>query len=117
MTERGYGAAFGVVAALAVVAGWPALAGAGGPDDYHGPGMMWGYGWPGMIFGPIMMIVFLAVLVALVVFAVRWIGGTGQGGGAGAPPRNAALDILKERFARGKIDAQEFEERRRILGD
>jgi putative membrane protein len=108
MTARGYGAAFGAVVTLATLAGWPALAVAGGPDDYHGPGMMWGYGWPGMIFGPIMMIVFLGVLVALVVLAVRWIGGSGLGG-AGAPSRNAALDILKERLARGKIDAQEFD--------
>ena len=117
MIERAYGAAFLAVATLAGVTGWPALAAAGGADDYHGPGMMWGYGWQGMIFGPIMMIVFLGVLVVLVVLAVRWIGGTGHAGGAGAAPRNAALDILRERFARGEIDAQEFEERRRTLGD
>ncbi len=117
MIERAYGAAFAAVAALAGTAGWPALAGTGGRGDFHGPGMMWGYGWQGMVFGPIMMIVFLGVLVALVVLAVRWIGGTGHAGGAGAPSRNPALDILRERFARGEIDAQEFEERRRTLGN
>ncbi|HJO68112.1 MAG TPA: SHOCT domain-containing protein [Rhodospirillales bacterium] len=117
MTERGYAAAFGAVVMLAAIAGWPALAGTGGPDDFHGHGMMWGYGWQGWVIGPIMMIVFLAVLVALVTFAVRWTGGSHRGRGAGAPSRDAPLDILKERFARGEIDAQEFEERRRILGD
>ena len=28
-----------------------------------------------------------------------------------------SLDILKERFARGEIDKDEYQERKRILGD
>jgi putative membrane protein len=34
-----------------------------------------------------------------------------------APPGRTPIDILKERFARGEIDKDEFEERRRVLGD
>src|SRR4051794_14605623 len=32
-----------------------------------------------------------------------------------APPADRALDILRERFARGEIDRAEFDERRRVL--
>ncbi len=81
----------------------------------YGHGQMWGNGWGGMIFGPLMMIVFIALTVAVVVLVVRWLGGVGGGGPAqGAKPK-AALEILEERFARGEIDKDEFEDRRRAL--
>ena len=77
----------------------------GGFGWHHG-----GCGWGGMILGPIIMIVVVAAIVALVVLLARWLGV-----GAAATPRRAALDILEERFARGEIDKDEFEERRRTL--
>jgi putative membrane protein len=67
-------------------------------------------------FGPLFMIVLLAVIIAAVILLVRWFGGTTAAGTARLPPANRALDILKERFARGEIDKTEFEERRRVLG-
>jgi uncharacterized membrane protein len=36
---------------------------------------------------------------------------------AGNCQARASFDILKERYARGEIDKNEFEERRRALGD
>jgi putative membrane protein len=45
---------------------------------------------------------------------VRW---PGAWHGTQVPPGRTPLDILRERFARGEIDKQEFEERRRVLGD
>jgi len=74
--------------------------------------------WYGMIFGPIMMILVLATAVTVVILLVRWLGG-----GSGSPshdnrqPSKAALDILKERFAKGEIDKDEFEEKKRLLSD
>lgn len=84
-------------------------------DRYaYGPHMWWGGGWYGMIFGPLFMILVLAVLIATVMLLVRWVGGPWQ---QTAPPSRTPLDILKERFARGEIDKNEFEERRRVIGE
>ena len=79
----------------------------------HGGG--WGDGWHGWFLGPLMMLIFLAIATAVVVLIVRWLGGAGRTPHRGAPTSNTALDILKERFARGEIDANEFEERRKLL--
>ncbi len=78
---------------------------------------MGAWGWGGMILGPIMMIVFIAVAVVVVVLLVRWLGGPGHGGALHGPPGKTPLDILKERFAKGEIDKEEFEDRRRVLGE
>lgn len=77
--------------------------------------MMWDGGWYGMIFGPL----FMVVVIVAAVLIVRSLGGPWQGA---APPHHppagrAPIDILKERFARGEINKEEFEERRRIIGD
>ena len=104
------------LACVALVSGWPQVAWSQPRDaDFYGPHMMWG-GWYGMFFGPLMMIIFIAVVVVLVVLAVRWVGG-GHGSSHPSPPARTPLDILKERFARGEIDKEEFEERRRVLGE
>jgi putative membrane protein len=112
-----------VAAAGAVVALVPTCVWAQGPSDpesyAYGPHMMWwGGGWYGMIFGPLFMILVLAVVIAVAVLLVRWPGGPLHGTALHhPPPGRTPLDILKERFARGEIDKEEFEERRRVLGD
>jgi len=80
--------------------------------------MGWGGGWYGMIFGPIFMILVLALVIAVAVLLVRWLGGSSLTAAPHQPqPARTPLDILKERFARGEIDKQEFEERRRTLSE
>ncbi len=73
---------------------------------------MWGWGWGGMIFGPIMMIVFIALIVGAVVLVLRWMG---LGGSPAARGEKNAREILDGRFARGEIDKDEYEERRQVL--
>ena len=80
---------------------------------YHGPGMMWGGGF-GMFFGFIFTLLILAVLIIGIVWALRYLG---IGSSIGTNSRGDALDILRERYARGEIDSKEFEERRRALSE
>ena len=112
---------YAAAAPLAAGPGLPSLALAQQAGPYHGPGMMWdyGYGWAHMLFGTLMMILFVGGIIVLVVLAIRWLSGSGHLGGGGPQPRGGttALDILKERYARGEIDREEFEERRRVLGE
>jgi putative membrane protein len=93
-------------------------AGADPGDPSHGI-HMWGGGWHEGAHGPLMMmagfILLLAILVAFVFVIVRATGRSGQTSGDVPTLRNPALAVLRERFARGEIDAEEFEQRRRVL--
>lgn len=105
--------------AASAVALLPATAAAQDGRPYGGY-HMWDGGWHGMIFGPFFMLLLLAAVVVVAVLVLRWLGGptAHPPHASGAPPAGkTALDILKERYARGEIDTQEYEERRRVLGE
>ena len=67
-------------------------------NDYY-----WHIPW---MFGPLVMLFVVALCIGMMVFMMRG----GHGGRS-----NYALDVLKERFARGEITKAEYEERRRVL--
>ena len=75
---------------------------------YYGHPMMWGDD-PGF-FGFGMMLVFWAIIIGLVVFAVRWTTDRGE-----TKRKTPALDILKERLAKGEIEPEEYEARSKVL--
>ena len=83
-------------------------------QGYYG-GHMWDGGLHGWILGPLMMQFWLVVIVGAVILLVRWLGAPGHGSAQRSAPLPDAIDILRERFARGEIDKAEFEERRALL--
>ena len=60
----------------------------------------------------VMMLVFWGGLIALVVWALRVTRGPAQ---TSEPPAPTAHELLAQRFARGEIDDEEFDRRRRAL--
>ena len=78
-----------------------------------GPGMMggWGMGWFGMIF----MAAFWILIIVGLVFLIRWLIQTTSAGKETGLGGSKALDILKERYARGEMEKDEFDAKRRDL--
>lgn len=79
---------------------------------------MFGWGWFGAIVGLIILLLVIAVLVAVLAFLIRALrrpaaDRTAATAGQGSAPQ--ALQILDERYARGEIDQEDYEQRRRVL--
>ena len=71
-----------------------------------------GYGMMGTGFGSIALwVLILGGLAVLVYLLVR----TGPASGRGADMEDAAMEVLRKRYARGEIIKDEFEEMRRTL--
>lgn len=77
--------------------------------------MPW-HGYGHMMFGGLMMMAFWILLLLSVVLIVRW-PMISKGRSPGAPRTSSARQILEGRYARGGIDLEEFEERKRNLSD
>ena len=81
--------------------------------DDHTTMMNWWYGYGSGFwgFGMIMMVLWWALIAVAIVALIRWIrSGAGEGTGGHDGGRGSALDILKERYAKGEITKEELEE-------
>jgi putative membrane protein len=70
------------------------------------------WGW-GMGFGWISMILFWALVVFAIVAIVRWLMPQPLGGASHRD--RTPLEVLQERYARGEIDREEYEQKRQDL--
>ncbi|MEA2549398.1 MAG: hypothetical protein QOE42_1996 [Chloroflexota bacterium] len=55
-------------------------------------------------------------LIALILLGIRWLIRNSERKPGGPTGDDTALALLRQRYARGEIDATEFEERKRTLG-
>jgi len=71
------------------------------------PGMGWGV-------GPLFMIAFwILVILGIGILVMALMNRKGEG--AASQEKETALDMLKKRYARGEINKEEFEEKRKDL--
>lgn len=72
---------------------------------WYNYGHMWGIG------GGIMMFIIWVAIILIIAWVVK----ESSGGYYEKFNKRSALDILKERYAKGEIDKKEFEEKRKDL--
>ena len=73
----------------------------------HPMSWAWGAWGLGMM---VMMLVFWGLVITGIVLAIRWLAGQGE-----KSRSDRALDILRERYARGEINKDEFDAKQRDL--
>ena len=95
------------------------------PRQWYGPGpghMMWGDGYGFWWGGPFFMMLFWVLVAGVIIFLVtrrthshgaHW--GPPWADRTGGDPTHSALQILNERFARGDIKKDEYEEKKAAL--
>jgi len=82
----------------------------------------WGDGWSMMsmmggfgIFGIILSVIFWVLVIWAIVALVRWAVWSSHGGKSHWHGEDSAIQILKDRYAKGEIKKEEFEEKMKDL--
>ena len=92
------------------------------PWGWHGPGHMWGMGWGFWWIGPFIMLLIFIACASLFLLGRNWRGGSHRWDPpwhmmdrTGRDPTSSALQILNERYAKGEIQKQEYEEKKAAI--
>ena len=59
--------------------------------------------------------VFWVVVIIGVIYLIKWLSASSKQSGKETKGGNTALDILRERYAKGEINREEFEEKKKVL--
>ena len=103
-----------VLIVLALFPSTQALAQRGQYGDWHmGPDMMGGgaLGW----FGGIIMMAFWILVIVGLVFLIKWLIQATKGGREVNRGGSRALEILKERYAKGEIQKEEYDAKKKDI--
>lgn len=85
-----------------------------GPGPQYMHSFWGGMGWIGMLFS----LLILIILALILILTVRWLLQNSRSrsqGNVSNSPSSKAVELLKERYARGEIDREEFEQKKQDL--
>lgn len=77
--------------------------------NYYGYDMMGGWG--------IFMMIILVILIVIIVYAVMKLVQGGSNNATSQNSRDEALEILNQRYAKGELSDEEYQQKKKILKD
>jgi putative membrane protein len=77
---------------------------------------MWGWEYHGGLFSIILIGLFWIAVVVAILFLIRWLMVSTRHKNCKARETDSALEILRIRYAKGEINKEEFEEKKKDLG-
>jgi putative membrane protein len=77
---------------------------------------VWGWGYHMGFVSIIVMALFWIALIIAIIFLIRWLAVSTSHRSREVRSGDSALEILKIRYAKGEIDREEFEQKKKDLG-